>query len=71
MIDGSNRTGTMEFNVPQRSDAAFFPVRVSFSSPRTFCDVGIAVVSHAESGAPIKFSMQKALAVDSYLVGSE
>ena len=42
MIDDSNSSGVLEFNIAGRSADAFFPVNVSFSSTSTLCDVDVS-----------------------------
>ena len=41
VIDANNSTGTIEFSIPARPDD-FFPVKVSFTSPKTYCKVGVS-----------------------------
>ena len=39
IIDSSNRTGSLEFVVPNTRPEAFFPVTVNFTASRTLCQV--------------------------------
>lgn len=39
IIDASNRTGSLEFVVPNARPEAFFPVTVNFNATRTLCQV--------------------------------
>ena len=39
IIDASNRTGSLEFVVPNTRPEAFFPVTVNFNATRTLCQV--------------------------------
>ncbi len=41
VIDANNSTGTIEFSIPARPDD-FFPVKVSFSSPKTYTHIGVS-----------------------------
>ena len=41
LIDGSNRNGAAEFVVPATDPGTFFPVEVSFSAPKTLCDIQV------------------------------
>ncbi len=41
MIDESNSSGSLEFNIPGRDMDAFFPVQVMFKSPDTLCDLDV------------------------------
>jgi len=39
IIDDSNRTGSLEFVVPNTRPESFFPVTVNFNAARTLCQV--------------------------------
>ncbi len=39
IIDDSNRTGSLEFVVPNTRPESFFPVTVNFNATRTLCQV--------------------------------
>ena len=41
LIDASNRSGAAEFVVPATDPGTFFPVEVSFSAPKTLCDIQV------------------------------
>lgn len=41
LIDGANRSGSAEFVVPSADPDSFFPVDVSFSAPKTLCDIQV------------------------------
>ena len=45
LIDESNKTGTLEFNIQSRDPDAFFPIQVSFVSQDVYC-AQVAGVSH-------------------------
>ena len=42
IIDASNRTGSLEFVVPNTRPESFFPVTVNFNATRTLCQVCIS-----------------------------
>ena len=73
MIDADNSSATAEFaagSIPAgRGEAAFFPIRVSFASTCTFCDVDVpAVVSADDESAQQPFTKTAGLAVESYSI---
>lgn len=41
LLDQSNRTGSLEFNIASRDAEAFFPITVTFVSTQLFCDVQV------------------------------
>ena len=43
LLDQSNRTGSLEFNILSRDPEAFFPITVTFASTQLFCDVQVCV----------------------------
>ncbi len=42
LIHASNRSGAAEFVVPATDPGTFFPVEVSFSAPKTLCDIQVS-----------------------------
>lgn len=68
LVDSSNASGAAEFVVPAANAEAFFPVSVSFSCPRTLCDLSIAEVVDATTGQPIKYGTSSTLTTESYVV---
>lgn len=48
MLDQSNGTGSLEFNVASRDPEAFFPITVAFSSPQLFCEVQARTLKKGE-----------------------
>ncbi|KAG2435159.1 hypothetical protein HXX76_007243 [Chlamydomonas incerta] len=68
LIDDTNRSGSMEFVTSAADAEAFYPIEVSFTSNKTFCDVAVATVEHTQRGGPVKFSMKKALETAEYSV---
>jgi hypothetical protein len=68
LIDEANRTGSMEFVVPQARPEMFFPVQVSFSATKTLCQVEVADVVSAQSQEPVKYALRTMLQTDGYEV---
>ncbi|KAL3899985.1 MAG: hypothetical protein SGCHY_001664 [Lobulomycetales sp.] len=69
-IDSSNGSGVLEFSVAAGADdvSVFFPVKVSFRSKSTFCDVNVLDVVDASSGAGLGTSREVSSSTDSYVV---
>jgi len=67
LIDASNSAGTLEFNIAQKNGDAFFPINVSFSSPRLYCAVEVTGVKGSDDRA-IQFGITKNLATESYVI---
>lgn len=65
MIDDSNASGTLEFNIA--TDGDFFPINVTFQSKTLYHEVPILAVVNAD-GDNIPFSSSKALTVDSFKI---
>jgi len=68
LIDDSNRSGSMEFVIPVANTEAFFPIDVSFSSAKTFCDIDVTRIARTTDGAPVKYAAKKMMLVDSFQV---
>jgi len=54
LVDGSNRSGSMEFMVPACDTDAFFPIEASFNSNRIFCPVKLAEVVNMSDGSSVE-----------------
>jgi len=67
-ISDAQSTGTLEFNVPELDEDAFFPVNVQFTSKQTYAPVQVASVVHAETGNPHEFNALARLSQESYQV---
>lgn len=65
VIDASNTQGSLEFTIAGHPDD-FYPINVSFYSPKTMCNIQINEVQNSETRAPAKFSQEKVLTVDKY-----
>lgn len=58
LIDASNSTGSLEFNIAQRNSDAFFPIVVSFSSHQLYCNVDVTAVQYPD-GSSIQYGLTK------------
>ena len=67
-IDGGNPTGTLEFNIAQKDEGAFFPIEVSFRSKSLYYDVPISSVESTEGHGGIGYSLDKKVTVDSFRI---
>ncbi|GLC34550.1 hypothetical protein PLESTB_001249200 [Pleodorina starrii] len=68
LIDDTNRSGSLEFVTSAADAEAFYPVEVTFSSNKTFCDIHITGVEHTQKGGPVKFGLKKSLETAEYSV---
>ncbi|CAM9723639.1 unnamed protein product, partial [Phaeothamnion confervicola] len=68
LIDRSNASGSLEFNVQSRDREAFFPISVHFSSGNLFAGVQVLGVHSTENDAPMQFGYSASLSADSYLI---
>ena len=75
IIDESNQSGSLEFNVAGGDEDAFFPVTASFSSETTLAEISVtdvlAMTEEDPEGSSVKFQERKVLSVDRYEVVSE
>lgn len=67
MIDSSNSTGSLEFNIAQRNADAFFPITVTFSSHQLYCNVDVTTVQNPD-GSSIQYGLSKGLGSEEYLI---
>lgn len=68
LIDSSNKTGTLEFNVQQKDSDAFFPINVNFKSQQLNAGIDVGAVINTESNSPIQFSLAKSLVTEAYKI---
>ena len=69
LIEASNRSGAMEFVTVAADAAAFFPIEVAFTSPKTFCDIAVEGVVRSEDGSKVdNFRLSTTMATDRYVV---
>jgi hypothetical protein len=68
LIDQSNSTGSLEFNIAQRNSDVFFPISVGFSSKQLFCNIDVLSVQAVENGVPIQYGLSKGMAAEDYTI---
>lgn len=68
LIDDTNRSGSMEFVVPACDAESFYPVDISFSTSKTFCDIAVDTVTSTQTGAPVKYGQKRGLSTSGYQV---
>ncbi|CAK8543539.1 unnamed protein product [Lathyrus sativus] len=68
LIDNSNRSGLMEFVVPQADSSAFFPISVRFAATETFSDLKVTNIIPLKGGNPPKFAQRTQLITENYQV---
>ncbi|KAI8928048.1 hypothetical protein BC831DRAFT_450206 [Entophlyctis helioformis] len=67
LIDTSNSSGVLEFQVASEDVSAFYPIQVAFRSTQLLNPIQIAGAATADGGAP-RFSVEKSLQTDAYQV---
>lgn len=65
LIDSSNSSGSLEFNVQQRDAEAFFPITVQFVSQQLYSSVEVLNVLNG-SGAPVVYGLSKSMSSEEY-----
>lgn len=65
VIDLSNKSGSMEFSIAG-SPGDFFPVSVTFSSTKSYCNLKITEILSTDDKKPVKFSQEVSFSVDKY-----
>jgi hypothetical protein len=68
LIDASNSSGSLEFNIQQKNVEAFFPISVEFSSLQLYCSVEILEVTNAATNQHIQYGFSKSLSSEEYLI---
>jgi len=68
LIDASNSTGSLEFNIQQKKSDAFFPIIVHFSSQQTFCKLDVMGVRMIEGNGPIQYGLTKGMSTEEYSI---
>ncbi|KAJ4955749.1 hypothetical protein NE237_012532 [Protea cynaroides] len=68
LIDGSNRSGSMEFVVPPADTSVFFPISVRFTAAKTFSDLKVLNTLPLRGGPSPKFSQRTQLITENYQV---
>ena len=69
LIDKSNASGSLEFNIAQKDADAFFPIVVQFSSQQLYCNVQVSSVRSATDNTPIQYGLSKSMSTEEYTVG--
>lgn len=64
LIDAANKSGSMEFSIAGHPED-FFPVKVSFVSTKSYCDIQVSEVITTED-EPVKYSSEVVFYVDKY-----
>ncbi|CAL1537188.1 unnamed protein product [Lymnaea stagnalis] len=64
-IDSSNKSGSMEFTIKGHPED-FFPITVSFTSKKSYCDITVNDVQQVDGGATEKFSSEIIFFVEKY-----
>eukprot|EP00601_Ochromonadales_sp_CCMP2298_P007681 CAMPEP_0173192696 /NCGR_PEP_ID=MMETSP1141-20130122/13557_1 /TAXON_ID=483371 /ORGANISM="non described non described, Strain CCMP2298" /LENGTH=483 /DNA_ID=CAMNT_0014116971 /DNA_START=162 /DNA_END=1613 /DNA_ORIENTATION=+ len=68
LIDSSNASGTLEFNVQQRNTDAFFPITVQFASQKLYCSVEPVSVNAVKGNTPMVYSLTSGMSSEDYLI---
>ncbi|PIO76866.1 hypothetical protein TELCIR_01058 [Teladorsagia circumcincta] len=68
VIDSTNSTGTLEFNVPNGHADHFFPVHVRFHTEKLYCDIGVDAVQTIDGSSAVPFSVETRLITEKYEV---
>lgn len=71
MVDASNATGTLEFNIAGRDPDAFFPLNLGFDSVSTLCPIKVTEVQSVETGETLPTLPTTRMEVESYVVSPE
>jgi hypothetical protein len=69
LIDSSNSSGSLEFNIQQKNVDAFFPIQVHFSSMQLYCPLDIIEVTSVANTQHIPYGLTKGLSNDEYIIG--
>jgi coatomer subunit delta len=69
LIDASNSSGSLEFNVQQRNTDAFFPINVQFASQKLFCSIEVVGVNAGgENKMPMVYGLTKSMSSEEYII---
>lgn len=68
LIDASNTSGSLEFNIQQRNTDAFFPIHVHFASQKLFSGVEVVGVHSGVTKAPIVYGLSKSMSSEEYVI---
>ncbi|KAL8577856.1 Coatomer subunit delta [Nucella lapillus] len=65
-IDATNKSGSLEFTIHGGHPDDFFPVNVSFTSRKPYCDIQITEVKQVSDDTPEKYSSEVIFFVEKY-----
>jgi hypothetical protein len=68
MIDASNNSGSLEFNIAQRDADAFFPISVDFASTQLYCNVEVQSVRSVTTNGAIQYGLVKGMSAEEYTI---
>jgi len=68
IIDASNKSGSMEFSMEGEDVGAFFPIRVTFVSNRSYFNLEVADVVEVDGGASVAYSQEVSFTPDDYSI---
>jgi hypothetical protein len=68
IIDATNKSGSMEFSMEGEDTGAFFPIRVSYHSSRSYFNLEVADVVEVDGGASVAFSQEISFTPDEYSI---
>lgn len=54
--------------MPACDPEVFYPIEVQFSSPHTFCDIGVETISNTQNGEPVKYGTKSGMSTAGYQV---
>lgn len=67
LVDKSNPNGTLEFSASGDPDS-YYPVNVSFTLNRPFCDMKVRGVSHSGTGQPVPYTTDCTVLTEQYSI---
>ena len=67
MVDSSNSSGSLEFNVSGHNPDAFFPIQIQFQSSQLYADVSVLGVSAEGDAAPLQYALNSSLYTENYV----
>lgn len=65
LVDESNSTGTLEIVT---NDPDIYPIEISFSSQKLFCELELRGVVTCADEQPVRFASDQVLHTDTYIV---
>ncbi|KXS20873.1 clathrin adaptor, mu subunit [Gonapodya prolifera JEL478] len=68
IVDETSKSGSLEFTVPGEDPNSFFPIKISFGSNRSYCDVDVTVISSVDDGTEVPFSKEVSFEPEEYII---